>query len=87
MQRRQEFRDAALVGQLVEHTSRQGGQFTAQNYLAAPEQCLVLQDLAQVLHSAGLSAVSRVQKERLPAAACLVLVSVWGAQEHVGAVI
>lgn len=47
------------------HTSRQGGQFTAQNYLAAPEQYPVLQDLAQVLHSAGLSAVSRVRKGRL----------------------
>lgn len=57
----------------VLHTSRQGGQFTAQSSLAAPEQCPVLQDLAQVLHPAGLLAVSRVRKVRLQVP-CLVLV-------------
>lgn len=56
--------NAVPVSQLLAHTSRQGRQFRAQKYLAAPVQSPVLQDLAQVLHSAAISAVSRAGKWR-----------------------
>lgn len=84
------YLSTAVVSQLSAHTSRQGRQFTAQNYLAAPVQNPVLQDLAQsALFSCAISCLQGQEVEAagaLPAAACLVLVSA-GAQEYVGAVI